>query len=143
VAVGDGVDQLKHKLTDMFSVKWSGSGSNSFVEIAPRAKLENNVDMSACLEGMDEIDNVGVRSKDTVASQLLGFVVDREVDVDFGRSSSRFLGQTFDSNQVIGLQVSSHEDHTEGSMIQGRDGLKSPIKDNAIVESISQAFHDD
>jgi hypothetical protein len=43
---------------------------------------------------------------------------------------------------LVGLQVLGREDHAEGAMVEGRDGLITAIQDDAAAKTIPQASHD-
>ncbi len=47
--------------------------------VSTRTVLENEIDVSVSLSGVDEVDDVSVQSQVAVQCELLGFVVDSEV----------------------------------------------------------------
>jgi hypothetical protein len=53
----------------------------------------------------------------------------------------RLLGQALDGNELAVGQILGHEYHTERAMVEGRNGLESTVENDAVIETIPEAFH--
>lgn len=91
----------------MLGLQGAGSGPDGFVQVTPGAELEHDVNMSLGLEGVDEIDNVGVRTELGVARELLGSFVNGKGGIEVTRSG--FLGQALDGNELVGGEILRHD----------------------------------
>jgi hypothetical protein len=75
----DGIDKLKHKVTDMLGFQRATVDANGLVKIAHRTVFQNKIDMSTCFKRMDEVDNVGMKGQAGVAVQIFGPMLDSQV----------------------------------------------------------------
>jgi hypothetical protein len=95
----------------MLSFQWPGPSPNSFVQITSRAKFEDDVNVSICLKGVDQIHNIGMGTKASVASQLFGTFIN-------GKGAIRVVGcgllcQALNSHKFVCGQVLGHKDHAK------------------------------
>ena len=115
----NGVDKLKHEVTDMLRLEGTAAGADCFVEVTVAAQLENDVLVVVGLEIVHEVDDVWVRTEVRVDLKLLRAVVDS----DSGGAGVIVLrcvglGDAFDGDVVASTDVASSEDHTERAMVE-------------------------
>jgi len=113
--------------------------ADGLIEVTLRAELQDQIDVGIGLEGIDEIDNVAVLAQAAVQEELLRLIVDGEVQP--GVTRGRPLGETLESDGLVGQEVVSLEDHAEGAVVEWRDGLVASMEKDASGELVSQAFH--
>ena len=137
VDVGNSVDKLQHESPHMLGFQRTLVATDRFVQIASLAVLENDVGVGLGLEGVDEVDNVGVGSKTSVKNQLLRLLVNRKVEAGFACSS--LLCQALDGNLLTSLEVAGHEDHAERPMVEGGDRFVSASEEDSRLELVPKA----
>jgi hypothetical protein len=133
------VDKLHHEVADVLSLKGTLANTDGLVKVAIGAELKDQVDVVLGLEGLEQVDDIGMVTKVEVDTKLLGTLIDCESGraVDGGRA----LGDDLDSNVVTSHKVLGLENHAEGATVEWRDGLVSSIEHNAIVKLIAHALH--
>jgi len=134
----NGIDQLKHKLADVLGLQRAFVKADGFIEVTIGAKLEDKVDVVLGLEGLKQVDNVGVRANAEVDSELLGALVHGQSGLI---GASVVLGDDLDRNDFASYEVLGLEDHAEGAMIEWGDGFIPPIKYNALMKQVAHALH--
>ena len=100
----------------MFSLQRAVAVADGLVQVTPGAKLEDQVDMRIGLERVDQVDDVSVRAETAMQGKLLRLVINGEVETRI--VGGRFLGQALDGHGLVGLEISGHEDHAEGAMVE-------------------------
>lgn len=120
----DSADQLEHEVTHVFGFQWTAVEPDGLVEVTVGAVLQNQIDMSIGFEGMDEVDQVGMMCEASVTLQLFEAVINGQ---GTRRVSGRCLGQALDGNVLTSLGVVCDKHHSEGAMVQGRQGPKPTI----------------
>jgi hypothetical protein len=123
----------------MLRLKGAVAIPDGLVQVSLRAILQDEINVGVRLEGVEEVDDVGVRTDASVESELLRLVVDGKLQTGFGRG--RPLGQTLDRNRLVGLEVLGREDHAKGTMVERRDCLIAAIKKNTTNKLLPQALH--
>ena len=113
--------------------------TNGFVQVALGTILKYNVHMSVSLKGMKQVNNIVMKAQMAMKSELLRLFINSEVESSVVGSGP--LGNTLDSNTIVGQSVLSKENHAEGAMIERRDSLVAAIEKNSTSELFSEASH--
>jgi hypothetical protein len=91
------------------------------------------------LERLKQVDDVGVGAKAKVDTKLLGSLVNgkgrRAVD------GGRWLRDDLDGHEVIRHEILCLEDHAEGAMVEGCDGLIASVEHGTWSKVIAHAIH--
>jgi hypothetical protein len=79
VHVDDGIDKLQHEAPHVFRLEGAMANSDGFVEIATRAKLQDEIHVGVRLIRVQKVDDVRMRAQASVQDELLRLVIDSEV----------------------------------------------------------------
>ena len=129
----DRVDQLQHERAHVLGLERAAAEADGFVEVAHGAVLEHEEHMGLRLEGVDQIDDVGVLAETVVAGELEQVVAAADAGGGLGLEN---LGDALDGDEVSGGDILGEEDHAEGAMVQGRNRLVAVVQENARDKAI-------
>ena len=134
-------DQLHHEVADVLGLQRTLVEANRLVKVSIGAILQHQVDMVLGLEGLKEVDYVGVATKAKMDAKLFRALIDSKSRraVDGGGR----LSDNLDGNKFVGCQILSLEDHAEGAMIEGGDSFVSAVEYNTCLELITHALHEE